>query len=73
MPTTDDLIRAQQLIRDERRLIDAQRNLVAALTAHGSNTGAAESLLQQMLATLAHMEETRDRIKAAMPANQNSG
>ena len=73
MPTAGDLIRAQQFIRDERRLIDTQRNLIAALTAHGSNTEAAEGLLQQMLATLAHMEETRDRIKAAIPANQNSG
>ncbi len=73
MPTADDLIRAQQLIRDERRLIGTQRNLIGALTAHGSSTEAAESLLQQMLATLAHMEETRDRIKATIPANQNSG
>jgi len=73
MPTADKLIRAEQLIREERRMIDTQRNLIAALTAHGSGTDAAEGLLQQMLATLAHMEATRDRIRGAIPANQNTG
>jgi len=57
---------------EERHLVDAQRRLIASLAATGRDTHAAESLLQEMLSTLASMEKTRDRIKAAMAANQNS-
>ena len=71
-PSTSDLARAQRLVADEQYLVDAQRILIADLVAKGSNTEAADNLLQQMLSTLAIMEKTHDRIKAAMAANQNS-
>jgi hypothetical protein len=71
-PSTSDLARAQRLVAEEQRLVDAQRTLIRTLAAEGRNTEAAESLLQQMLATLAIMEKTHDRIKVAMAANQNS-
>ena len=52
--------------------MQAQRTLIASLAAQDRDTGAAEALLQQMLLTLAIMEKTRDRIKAAIViANQN--
>ena len=55
--------------------MDAQRVLIASLRSQGHNTEATERQLEleQMLSTLAIMEETRDRIKAAVVvANQNS-
>ena len=72
-PSAADLARAQRLVAEEQRLVQAQRTLIASLAAHGRDTGAAEALLQQMLSTLAIMEKTRDWIKAAIVvANQNS-
>ena len=71
-PSTSDLARAQQLIADERHLVDAQRRLITSLTAQGHDVAAAKNLLQEMLGTLASLEERRDRMKATMVANQNS-
>ena len=72
-PSAADLARAQRLVAEEQRLVQAQRTLIASLAAHGRDSRTAEALLQQMLSTLAIMEKTRDRIKAAIVvANQNS-
>ena len=71
-PSASDLARAQQLAANERHLVDAQRRLITSLAAQGRDIAAAKNLLQEMLATLASLEERRDRIKAAVVANLNS-
>ena len=72
-PSAADLVRVQRLVANEQQRVGAQRVLIASLRSQGRNTEAAERQLEQMLSTLAIMEETRDRIKAAVVvANQNS-
>jgi hypothetical protein len=72
-PSAADLIRVQRLVANEQQRVAAQRVLIASLRSQSRDTEAAERQLEQMLSTLAVMEETRDRIKAAVVvANQNS-